>query len=437
MVFGAGRRLLARRWILAGGTVLVVGLIITASWAVTRSNPAKAAPTRLVPASLGTLRQTVTSTGTIQPANQANLSFPFAGQVTAVSVAAGQRVSTGQPLATESSATLAAAVAQAQATVTSDASRLSTDQAATASSAQLAADQAALTAAQGQLANAQKSLAEATLTAPIDGVVAVVNLTVGQQVAGASAGAAANAGGSGTAASGGGTGGSGSNAGGGGAGGNGAAGGGTSGGTGGGTAGGASATTAATSAQLVVLGTDSWVVDASVDDTQVGLLAVGDQAEIVPNGATTRIYGTIGSIGLIGTSTGGVATYPVVVNVTGNPPGLHAGAGAALTLIYRQIANTLTVPAAAVQVVAGKPVVYQLVNGKQVAHPVATGLTANGVTQITDGLQDGDEVVVSGSTVRRTGGTGTGRPSSGTSGGGFGDTGVGTGGGRPGAGAGG
>lgn len=126
----------------------------------------------------------------------------------------------------------------------------------------------------------------------------------------------------------------------------------------------------------------------------------------------------------------------MVVNVTGSPPNLHAGAGAALTLVYRQIANTLTVPAGAVQVVAGRPVVYQLANGKQVAHPVTTGLTANGVTQITDGLQDGDEVVVSGSTVRRPGGTGTGtgRPSSGTGGGGFGGTGGGTGGGGTGGG---
>ncbi len=71
---------------------------------------------RLVAAGVGQIRQTVSATGTVEPTQQANLSFAVSGEVTAVKVAVGDKVQAGQTLATIDSAALATAAAQAKAT---------------------------------------------------------------------------------------------------------------------------------------------------------------------------------------------------------------------------------------------------------------------------------------------------------------------------------
>src|SRR5262249_34180847 len=129
----------------------------------------------------------------------------------------GQKVKAGQVLAKVNSASLAASVAQAKATEASDVAKLFSDEAAGlgVTSEQLAADKAAVTAAKNQVTDAEQSLAEAKLTSPIKGVVAALNLSVGQQISGAgsSGGGSGGSGGSGGAGGAGGSGAGSSNAG--------------------------------------------------------------------------------------------------------------------------------------------------------------------------------------------------------------------------------
>jgi multidrug efflux pump subunit AcrA (membrane-fusion protein) len=416
-----GRRLPARRiargirrrpWLSA-----LVALVVLAAggglfWWTGRDSTANAAPSyRLVAASLGTIRQTLSSTGTIEPAVQDSLDFAVSGQVTSVRVVAGQKVAAGAVLATVNSAALKANLAQAQASLASAQARVSADS--SASSTQLAADNAAVTAVQGQVAAAQAALADADLTSPIAGVVASVNLVVGQQVSGSSG--SGNSTGS-----------------------NGSAGNGSTGGFGNTGSTGSSTSSSGSSAQVLVISDNAWIVNAAVDDTQVGLLAVGDQAQITGATASGLVYGTVSSVGLIASSTSGVASYPVTIKVTGNPAGLHAGATATVTMIYRQLSNVLTVPSTAVHQVNGQSVVYELSGGKQVAHPVTVGLSAGGSSQITAGLAEGTQVVVEvpraatnrtgGTTNNRTGFGRTGGFGGGFGGGGFGGGGLGGGG---------
>lgn len=348
------RRGLLRRprgWALLAGVAVLLVAGAAGTWAATRS-PAPAAPSyQLVTARLGTVRQTISTTGTIQPGQEADLSFGVAGQVTAVSVSVGQPVTAGQPLATVSSAAAAATLAQAQAGLASAQAKLSADRTAGGSAAQLAADQAAVVAATNQVDNDRQALAQTTLTSPIAGVVAAVNLTVGQQVSGNGAGAATN-GGAGTA------------------------------------------NTVAGNAQVVVISTTSYRVTATVDDTQIGLVKGGDQAMILPNGATTPVPGVVDAVGLVASITSGVATYPVSITVSGTPPGLFPGAGATVTIVVKQLSNVVVVPTRAVSYVNGTPVVYQLSAGQRVARPVTVGLTSGADTQVVAGLSVGQQVVI-------------------------------------------
>jgi len=405
-----------QRAVLAGGVVVVLVAAGVGIW-LSEDSSASATPTsELVAAASSTLRQTVSSSGTIEPAQQANLNFATSGQVTSVSATVGEKVTAGKVLATVSAASLSADVAQAQATEASDAAKLSSDQADGVTGAQLTADQTAVTAAENQVTDAKQALAEANLTSPITGVVAAVDLSVGQEVSGAGSSGGGSSGGSG---------GSGSSA---------------AVATGTGSAGasstgstGSSGSSSSSSAQVVVISTDSYVVNATVDDTEVGSVQAGDQAQIVPDGATTPVYGTVSSVGLIASTTSGVATYPVTISVTGNPGGLYPGASATVTLIVKQLNNATTVPTAALHYTSTGADVYEMVNGREVAVPVTVGMTSDGETQIVSGLSVGTKVVVqglrAGGTGATTGGTGRGtRGGFGGEGGGFGGAGGGFGG---------
>ncbi len=193
------------RWSTVGVAVILVGAGVGTYLAVSDggSTPAAAATTTTTTQTVatGTIKQSVSATGTLAPAVDDTLTFSSSGVVTSVLVTQGQTVAAGQPLATINSASLAATVAQDNATVATDQARVDSDESDSATAAQLAADQAALTAAQNQLASAQAALAGATMTSPISGVVATVGLTVGQTVSGSGSGGSGGSGGASSAGS--------------------------------------------------------------------------------------------------------------------------------------------------------------------------------------------------------------------------------------------
>ncbi|HET6500133.1 MAG TPA: HlyD family efflux transporter periplasmic adaptor subunit [Amycolatopsis sp.] len=397
------RLLKKRRLVIVSVAVVIVAAAGVTTWAATR--PTSSAPTtRLIPASLTTLRQTVSSSGTIEPAQRSDLNFGVAGQVTAVDAVVGQQVTAGQALATVQSASLSATLAQANSTLASAQSKLSSDSSAGASSAQLNADQASITAAQNQVTNAQNSLNEATMTAPITGTVAAVNLTVGQQVSaggsgssGSSASSAGSSSAGGSGSSGGGQGQSGSSS--------------------------ASSTSSSSSAQVTVISTNSFIVNASVDDTEIGQIKNGEQATITPDGSTSTIYGTVTSVGVMASGSSSVPSYPITIGVTGTPSGLIAGAGATVSIIVKQLTDVLAVPSTAVHYNGGQAAVTEMNGIQQVSHPVTVGMTSNGMTQILSGVSEGDQVVVAvpaGATAGGRGGTGGAGGGRGGAGGGFG-----------------
>lgn len=344
---------LAHRWVSVGIVAVVAGGVTTAVMVFGADSPASASITyRTTTAALATIRQSVSSTGTLEPADQDDVNFAVSGTVTSVRVAQGDRVRAGQALATVDSAALKSALAQAQATLASAQARVASDETSSATDSQLSADQAAVSAAQGQVDSASTALADAVLRSPITGVIASVDVAVGDTVSG------------------------------------------SAGGGGGGSNNGSSSTS-----QFVVISTDRWTVSASADATQVGLIKKGLQVQLTVDGAATTVYGTVSSVAVIASSSSsGSASYPVDIAVTGNPAGLHAGASVTVSIIYKQLSNVLTVPALAVRDVNGKSVVdvssNGAPNGSRVARTVTVGESGGGLVQITSGLKEGDVVFV-------------------------------------------
>ncbi|MDU0314745.1 HlyD family efflux transporter periplasmic adaptor subunit [Phycicoccus sp. M110.8] len=391
----------SRRWPVLAVAAVVVAALAVGAWLVLRPGASAGAATGtsiLATATVGPVEESVSGTGTLAAAHQADLSFTVGGTVTSVRVTVGQHVRRGAVLATVDPSSLRAAVSVAEANLT--AAEDAATAAASGTSAQLASADAQLAAAQGTLAQARANLSAATLTAPLDGVVAAVSIAPGDSVAAASGSSSSTGGGSG------GSGGSSGGAGGGSGGGGGAA------GTGSGSSAapgqGASASASAGTGQVVVISPTSWVVDASVAAADLGKVKRGMQAQVLTTGSTQPVFGTVGSVGVMATSTsGGVATFPVTIDVTGNPPGLYAGTSVTTRIIYKQVQDVLTVPTAAVSQSGGRATVTVRQGGRDTAVPVTVGTVYGAQTQVLSGLTAGEQVVVRRLTFSPTTGTGT------------------------------
>jgi hypothetical protein len=150
-------------------------------------------------------------------------------------------------------------------------------------------------------------------------------------------------------------------------------------------------------------------VDTSVTAADLPLVKADLQAQIAPTGSSATVFGTVSSVGVIATTSSGVASFPVTVAVTGSPTGLYAGGTASVSIVVKEVADALVVPTAAITTADGKTVVTQVKNGQQVSTPVTLGMVQGNLTQITTGLADGDEVLVtrSGATPGQGGGTAT------------------------------
>ena len=91
------------RWLIIGIVVVLIAGAVGLSLWLTRGSSSPTGltvTTATVSATTGTIQQTVASSGTLEPASQANLNFAVPGTVNAVNVKAGQTVTAGQVLAT-------------------------------------------------------------------------------------------------------------------------------------------------------------------------------------------------------------------------------------------------------------------------------------------------------------------------------------------------
>jgi len=201
---------------------------------------------------------------------------------------------------------------------------------------QIAADQASVDAANAQLAANQQNMAAASLVSPIDGTVAQVDIVAGQN-------ASANS----------------------------------------------------TTAKIVVIGPGGNQVTTAVNDNQVGNVKPGQAATVAPDGAGKPLTGKVVAIGaLASTTSGGSASFPVTISLDGGGTGLFAGSTASVAITLGNAKAAVTVPTSAVHTVGATSFVSALVNGTPATKRVTVGVVGSTVTQITNGLNAGDEVVL-------------------------------------------
>jgi HlyD family secretion protein len=141
-------------------------------------------------------------------------------------------------------------------------------------------------------------------------------------------------------------------------------------------------------------------VVASVDETTIRQISAGQDASITFDAFPGQSFqGKVLSVPLQGSLQGGVMVYAVPVSLTGaDNLGLLVGMTANVEVQVGQAADALLVPTLALTKANG---LYQVLvpntsdpNGDPIAVPVEVGLSDGTYTQITKGLNPGDQVVI-------------------------------------------
>ena len=200
--------------------------------------------------------------------------------------------------------------------------------------AEVALAEEAIKAAEIQLQQAQLEVENATLVAPFDGVVGAVTANVGEMV------------GSGTAV-------------------------------------------------LTLIDPKATRVDISVDETDIARLAPGKPATITFDALADKRYtGKVIGIAPNATVQQGVATYTVSVSIDNPDQPLPAGLTANVAVVVAQKENVVLVPNRAIKRQGRNQVVDVLVGDKPETRQIKTGLGNEQVTEVVEGVAEGDMVVI-------------------------------------------
>lgn len=364
-----------RRWVLVIGGVLVAialvaGLVI---WNAARPAPEQA--TEVVRATRTDEATSVSLAGVLAPQQQANASFAVPGTVRTIDVKVGDQVVVGQQLASVEDRDLRNAVSLTEAQAAAARAQLQTVRdSGRATSAQLAAARAGIESADASVTQARSRLADALLTTPLAGVVAAVNIEVGDQVTGAAGGSSGSlAGMSGLSGASGMSGLSGLS--------------GLAGATGGATGGSASG------AAIVVVVPDAWKLEAEVGTADLPQLKPGQEAVVTPTGTSQHVAAVVDTVGIVATAASGqAATFPVTLRVTDPSATLFSGSNADAVVTTGTERGVLTIPGEAIWITDDKPTVRKQVGGAVSIVEVTTGRRFGDRIEITAGLDEGDEV---------------------------------------------
>ena len=120
------------------------------------------------------------------------------------------------------------------------------------------------------------------------------------------------------------------------------------------------------------------------------------------------LFRSVTAIATQDTVTNNVVTYAVTVTLDGKASAVRIGQSATMTITTGTATDVLVAPTAAVTTLGTRSTVTLRVNGVDTPVAVQTGLVGATGTEITDGLAEGDTLVIPTATTT-TGTTGTGR----------------------------
>lgn len=149
------------------------------------------------------------------------------------------------------------------------------------------------------------------------------------------------------------------------------------------------------SAFIVIANLSKLEVTAAVDQADIPKVNKGQDVTISLDAFPDREFkGKITSIDPNPVVTQNVVTYNIPVFIDNPDPKIQLGMGATLKIDLGKKRNVLLVPNLAVQSVGNNKVVRKIIDGSPTDIRVEVGLSDDDNTEITSGLEEGDEIVV-------------------------------------------
>lgn len=152
--------------------------------------------------------------------------------------------------------------------------------------------------------------------------------------------------------------------------------------------------TSASSPVAAIDTVDQMKIEVSVSEALVPKLAVGDEVDVTISALDTAFVGTIRNVEKAANMQ--TKLYNVTVSVPAEVTGLLSGMFADVTFRTDTSADTIVVPTEAILTSGSTQYVFVVENDTAKYVEVTTGLTGNGVTEITSGLTAGAQLVTVG-----------------------------------------
>ena len=144
----------------------------------------------------------------------------------------------------------------------------------------------------------------------------------------------------------------------------------------------------------VIDGVDQMKVSVSVSEALVPKLAVGDEVDVSVSAVSQNFTGTIRSVERSANQQ--TMLYTVTISVPAEVSGLLSGMFADVTFRTDVSQQAVVVPTQAILTSGSTQYVFVVEGDTAKYVPVTAGLTGNGVTEITSGLEGGEQLVVVG-----------------------------------------
>jgi hypothetical protein len=154
-----------------------------------------------------------------------------------------------------------------------------------------------------------------------------------------------------------------------------------------------SSVTAGTTA-VTVLGESGYLVDVTVPLAQSKLLEPGQRAAASVAGTTTPVTGTVSSVGVVNQSETSTPSYTATITLDAESGALFDGSSAQVSVTVANAAGVIVVPTSAVTTTGGSRTVQVVENGVATTVTVEVGAVGPELTEITSGLQEGQQVAL-------------------------------------------
>ncbi len=149
------------------------------------------------------------------------------------------------------------------------------------------------------------------------------------------------------------------------------------------------------SSMFVVEDLDTLMLRVNVPERELAKLSVGQSAELTFDAVPNRSF--LGKISLISPYVNAdTATFSVRIHVTDKDSLLRPGMFARVAIVYERRPDALQIPRTALLDGDGPPKVFVIKDGKAAERAVKLGLSNGAWIEVTEGLKDGEQVVVVG-----------------------------------------